>query len=114
MLSMTLDFFQGPHKGKAYKLQFGVAKSKKICYIGRSDAKKYTKNGVSLFKDSEVSEHHGKFELSGKNKIYYTDMKSTNGTFINTVKIEPKKEYPITQGAVLRVGLSQCRVNCIN
>lgn len=77
------------------------------CLIGRSKGAKFTKRGISLPKDLEVSTSHGKFQVDADGKYYYVDTGSTNGSFVGgdqTTELEPDVPYLITDGLQLKCG----------
>ena len=89
--SLQITITSGPHTHQTFNL---IPKPSQPCLIGRSKGKKFIKNGISLYKDQEVSTTHGKISVehvylddndgsgSGgmQTKFYYTDVGSTNGT----------------------------------
>ncbi len=56
-----------------------------------------------VIKDSTISRIHARFTKQ-ENKIYVTDMNSTNGTFKNGLRLEPNETVLIEQGDELRFG----------
>jgi hypothetical protein len=56
--TITIQITVGPHAPSTYTIH---PKPNTPCVIGRSKGKKFTKNGISLYKDQEVSTTHGKF-----------------------------------------------------
>jgi serine/threonine protein kinase len=50
-----------------------------------------------------VSRRHSRF-VCQKNRWYVEDLGSTNGTFVNGVKISPNQQTPINKGDILRFG----------
>ena len=96
--------------------------------MGRSKGKKFVKNGISLFKDQEVSTTHGKFivEMKENDKksggggsssssssppvFYFVDVGSTNGTVYNGVALVPHQRLLLENGMELKVGNSVLKV----
>ena len=92
--------------------------------MGRSKGKKFVTNGISLFKDQEVSTTHGKIIVEEEEEekkehttittrmnnprllFYFVDVGSTNGTFYNGVALEPHQRLLLTNDMELRVGNS--------
>ncbi|CUU36710.1 MAG: FHA domain-containing protein [Armatimonadetes bacterium] len=56
--------------------------------------------------DPYVSGQHAAIEIVG-DEVRITDLGSTNGTFINEMRIVPNQPTPIPQGATLTLGKSQ-------
>ncbi|GMI60061.1 hypothetical protein ScalyP_jg9246 [Parmales sp. scaly parma] len=95
----------GPHDGLTALL---APRLKKDCFVGRSTGKKFKDKGLSLSKDLEVSTTHGKFELNKDGGVYFTDIGSTNGTFLDEVGVEEGEPLRLPVDGVLeiRVGAS--------
>ena len=77
--------------------------------MGRSTGKKYTDKGLSLSQDGEVSTCHGDFRTQ-KGKICFVDLDSTNGSYLNTVKLVPHECNPLQEGDILSLGATQMLV----
>lgn len=58
--------------------------------------------------DDAVSSRHGKLTARG-DRLYYTDVHSTNGTAIDDVFVEPGEPTPLDDGAVITIGNVQVR-----
>ena len=82
----------------------------KFCWVGRSQSKKFTRNGISLPQDAEVSTSHGKFYPSKGGSIVYIDDGSTNGSWINGKFIERHVEYPLESGMEIVVGATTMKI----
>lgn len=72
--------------------------------VGRSRSKA----GLVLPDDSRISGIHCSFRFSS-NKLFITDLNSTNGTFVNGVPI--RQEYRLEKGDIILIGSTQFRVN---
>ena len=77
--------------------------------VGRSTGRQFTKNGVSLPEDGEVSTTHGKFEAKG-GLILFTDLDSTNGTLFNGEALVANEAVEVSAGDVLLVGQTELHV----
>jgi len=106
----------GPHANSNYMLR---PKPGQPCLIGRSKGKKFIKNGVSLYKDQEISTTHGKFIVEGGGlgggagataRYYFTDVGSTNGTMYEGEALMPNDKLLLESGMELKVGNSVLRV----
>ena len=104
-----MEILSGPYTGLTVNLH---PKSRAPCFIGRSTGKKFRDRGISLPSDQELSTTHGKFE-SKRGKIYFTDMGSTNGTFVNGEQLSPGKDLKLDDGTVIDVGLSRLEISLI-
>jgi len=92
---LTLKFLTGPIKGQ----EFTFNQDPEI-YIGRVDDCDIT------LKDPKISsEHCGIFFEDGA--YFLEDFGSTNGTYINTTKIEEGSDYTISGGETLFLGASK-------
>ena len=58
-----------------------------------------------------LSRQHAQFELLRSNQIYVTDLDSTNGTYVDEIKIAAPT--PVVVGSSLRFGDVCCRVTAI-
>jgi hypothetical protein len=83
--TITVQITVGPHAPSTYTIH---PKPNTPCVIGRSKGKKFTKNGISLYKDQEVSTTHGKFlvvmeevneEVLDENDVNNNDNADNNG-----------------------------------
>jgi len=65
------------------------------CILGRSSSCDL------VIKDSQMSGKHGEFELNVKGELFYTDLGSTNGSFLNNSQIQ-KIQFKLLE--TLRIG----------
>lgn len=84
----------GTNKGNKYHIDL----THLPCTIG-----KMAGNVDVVIKDSTVSRIHARFTKK-ENRIYVTDMNSTNGTFKNGLRLEPNETVLIEPGDELRFG----------
>ena len=108
--NLFISIQSGPHEGATFLLK---PRQSRPCEIGRSKGKKFLQRGVSLFKDSEVSTCHGKFEVKA-GKIYYTDTGSTNGTSYDGEAIEDNVPLELVDGMVLVFGESELEFTIVD
>lgn len=104
--TFRVDIVGGHYTGESFVLK---PSGSKFCWIGRSQSKKFTKNGISLPHDAEVSTSHGKF-LPSKGGFVYIDDGSTNGSWINGAFIERHAEYPLENGMEIVVGATSMKI----
>ena len=63
---------------------------------------------VSLGQDPEASARHARIEILASGRIVLRDLDSTNGTFLNGVKVQGIQ--PLTDGDLIGVGQSEFRI----
>ena len=108
--TLKVEIMAGYYSGQVYHLDVSANKT---CMIGRSQSKRFTKNGISLPRDAEVSTTHGKF-LMKNGKYLYIDDGSTNGSFVNNRPLEPYVELTLEPGMELLVGATVMKVSFAN
>lgn len=108
--NLFISIRTGPHEGATFLLK---PRQSRPCEIGRSKGKKFLQRGISLFKDSEVSTCHGKFEFKA-GKMFYTDTGSTNGTSFRGEAIEDNEPMELSDGLVLVFGESELEFTIVD
>jgi len=68
--------------------------------IGRSDAGDVK---LRIAKDA-VSRRHCEFSLDDQGRVCVTDLESTNGTFLEGRRLEPRVPAPVSSGSTCRLG----------
>lgn len=63
---------------------------------------------LSLGQDPEASARHARIEILANGRIVLRDLDSTNGTFLNGVKVQGSQ--PLTDGDLIGVGQSEFRI----
>ncbi|TMW62812.1 hypothetical protein Poli38472_005430 [Pythium oligandrum] len=105
----------GPYKGNSYILNMDLEEHP-IALIGRSTGKKFrTPHGLSFPKDYEVSTTHGQLRLEPDGQLIFTDLDSTNGSYINDELIDPQQPTPLNPSAPckLSVGGSELMLSIV-
>ena len=87
-----LHVLNGPEMGQAFELKDGLT------YVGRSED-----NDIQI-NDKTVSRRHLKIVLRD-NRLFVTDLKSENGTFISGDPITSGLEIEIEEGEILTIGM---------
>mmetsp|Transcript_13501 Transcript_13501/g.22041 ORF Transcript_13501/g.22041 Transcript_13501/m.22041 type:complete len:195 (+) Transcript_13501:156-740(+) len=107
MINLTVK--EGTYKGSSFSLS--KPKAKTFAWIGRSKTKAFTgPRGVSLPKDSLVSEKHGKFSTAD-GSVVYIDNKSSNGSLLNGNPVPPKTQVTISDGDEMMIGSNKILIN---
>jgi hypothetical protein len=87
-----LHVLNGPEMGQAFELEDGLT------YVGRSED-----NDIQI-NDKTVSRRHLKIVLRD-NRLFVTDLKSENGTFISGDPITSGLEIEVEEGEILTIGM---------
>ena len=97
---VKIEVIEGPHKGEHHV--FLLHPKKETIKIGTDEEE----CNLVLDKDDEVSGEHGKIVFNGASHIYYYDLESTNGSWVNNKKVEEGKRFhdPILPGHVIKLG----------
>lgn len=96
-----LVVIEGDAKGQTFDLSNGIT------FIGRS-----TRSDIRV-RDSSISRKHLKIFHIGK-KIFLEDLKSTNGTFINSNKIVPGEGFEVSDGDLITIGKTVLRLEALH
>jgi pSer/pThr/pTyr-binding forkhead associated (FHA) protein len=88
---LQIFIMNGPDKGRSFEFE------EDVILVGRAP-----ENHIQM-KDKSVSRNHVKIEKKGQ-KHFITDLRSKNGTFIEGMRIEPQKEYEVSEGIPVAVG----------
>jgi pSer/pThr/pTyr-binding forkhead associated (FHA) protein len=88
---LQIFVMNGPDKGRSFEFEGDVI------LVGRGP-----ENHIQM-KDTSVSRKHVKIEKKGR-KYFVTDLGSKNGTFIDGMRVEPQKEYEVSEGIPVAVG----------
>lgn len=88
---ITIHILNGSEKGQSFEVE-----GEKI-HVGRSSA-----NDIKL-KDKSISRRHMCVRMDG-DSYYVKDLKSTNGTVVQGLKITPETEVEVTQGIPIAIG----------
>jgi hypothetical protein len=84
-----------------------------MCRVGRGEGAAFTPPaGLSLHWDGSVSLWHGKI-TSIQGKAYYTDLETTNGSYINGEIVPPDVPQELASGDALTLGDVELRVQLV-
>jgi len=64
---------------------------------------------ILLREDLNVSRIHLALIAEGRN-LYLEDLGSSNGTFVNGIRIQPQKRYPLSDGDTIQLGDTKIKV----
>lgn len=109
LLICTVKCTAGPHIGQKFRLEPKTESGDDVFKIGRSTGKLFKEKGVSMYKDKEVSTTHGKIETRNGH-VFFTDVRSTNGTSINGNDLEEQIPIRLHDGDVIRIGSSELTI----
>ena len=108
-LCVTLKVGTGAHLGQKFRLEPGTDSGEDVFKIGRSTGKAFKEKGVSLYKDKEISTSHAKIDIRN-GQAFFIDTKSTNGSSLNGVDVEPDVPIRLKSGDVISIGGSELHV----
>jgi pSer/pThr/pTyr-binding forkhead associated (FHA) protein len=97
MLCVVLEIKNGNANLKTVELR-------RTTIIGRS-----AESGLRIA-SSEVSRKHCQITIS-KDRVMIKDLGSSNGTYLNTKRLEPKRDVKITHSASLQIGPMQAQLH---
>jgi hypothetical protein len=107
---VNLKVTAGPHLGQKFRLEPMTDSGEDVFKIGRSTGKLFKEKGVSMYKDKEISTTHAKIEIKN-GQVFFTDVRSTNGSSINGAEIEAQCPVVISDGDTIGIGGSELIVN---
>ena len=87
-----LHVLNGPEMGQSFEIKDGLT------YVGRSED-----NDIQI-DDKTISRRHLKI-VRKENKLFVTDLKSENGTFIGGNLVTSGLELEVEEGAILTIGM---------
>jgi pSer/pThr/pTyr-binding forkhead associated (FHA) protein len=93
-MAATLAVLTGPLRGKRYSVDHGIT-------IGREPG-----HGISMPRNVGCSRDHAKIHRSGAHDFELVDLASTNGTFVNGVRVERRT---LRTGDQIRIGDTDMR-----
>lgn len=95
----TLDAPPAPEKPAAFLV---TEEERYPMRLGENRIGRKPENDV-VISDPYVSSSHGILEI-GDRTAYYTDVGSTNGSFLNGARLEPQQKTTLQPGDVLKIG----------
>jgi len=108
-LCVTLRCTSGAHSGQRFRLEPNTENGEDSFKMGRSTGKLFKEKGVSLYKDKEISTTHAKIEVKN-GQAFLTDNRSTNGTILNGVEMEPLVPIRLKEGDIILMGSTELHV----
>ena len=97
-VTAVVQFLSGPNAGKSYRVNPGRPVS-----MGRTPGQ----CGLAMPSCNRVSSRHCTLELRGRS-ILLTDLGSTNGTYVDSKRIQPNVPTSVASGSIVSLGNPNC------
>ena len=91
----------------SYKVPFGCLKNESITYLLPNTINKIGRNPLTntiILNHHSISKEHALIEFDSNRKGYISDLFSSNGTFVNGIKISSNQKLLINDGDILKFG----------
>ena len=92
------------------KVPFGCLKNDSITYLLPNTINKIGRNPLTntiILNHNSISKEHAIIEFDSNGKGYISDLFSSNGTFVNGVKISSNQKLSLNEGDILKFGKEQ-------
>ena len=89
------------------KVPYGCLKNESITYLLPSTINKIGRNPLTntiILNHHSISKEHALIEFDSNRQGYISDLFSSNGTFVNGVKISSNQKFSINDGDILKFG----------
>ena len=86
---------------------FGCLKNEFVTYLLPNTINKIGRNPLTntiILNHNSISKEHAMIEFDQNNNCYLSDLFSSNGTFINGVKISSNQKFSLNEGDILKFG----------
>ena len=89
------------------KVPYGCLKNESITYLLPSTINKIGRNPLTntiILNHHSISKEHALIEFDSNRQGYISDLFSSNGTFVNGIKISSNQKFSIKDGDILKFG----------
>ena len=89
------------------KVPYGCLKNESITYLLPNTINKIGRNPLTntiILNHHSISKEHALIEFDSNRKGYISDLFSSNGTFVNGIKISSNQKFEINDGDILKFG----------
>jgi hypothetical protein len=107
--NLLLNCISGPYLGQSFSLTPKTELGADIFYLGRNPGFHFQESGIKLYNDAEISKLHVQIELK-HGDVFLMDMKSSNGTLLNGIKMNPLVPMQLNEGDVIKMGITELKV----
>ena len=90
-----------------YKVPYGCLKNESITYLLPNTVNKIGRNPLTntiILNHHSISKEHALIEFDSNRKGYISDLFSSNGTFVNGIKISSNQKFLLNDGDILKFG----------
>ena len=90
-----------------FKEPYGCLKNESITYLLPNTINKIGRNPLTntiILNHNSISKEHAIIEFNSKGQGYISDLFSSNGTFVNGVKISSNQKFLLNEGDILKFG----------
>ena len=90
-----------------YKAPYGCLKNESITYLLPNTVNKIGRNPLTntiILNHHSISKEHALIEFDSNRKGYISDLFSSNGTFVNGIKISSNQKFLLNDGDILKFG----------
>ena len=91
----------------ALKVPYGCLKNESITYLLPNTVNKIGRNPLTntiILNHHSISKEHALIEFDSNRKGYISDLFSSNGTFVNGIKISSNQKFLLNDGDILKFG----------
>jgi len=89
---------------------YGCLKNESITYLLSNTINKIGRNPLTntvILNHNSISKEHAIIEFDSKGKGYISDLFSSNGTYVNGIKISSNQKFSLNEGDILKFGKEQ-------
>ena len=92
------------------KEPYGCLKNDSITYLLHNQINKIGRNpstNTIILNHTSISKEHALIEFDSNNQAFISDLFSSNGTFVNGVKISSNQKFQLNEGDIIKFGKDQ-------